>query len=211
MTASDTSSAGPPPPGPDPATGLYPGQSAPLAAVTATDQGGVVVIGTALALVFALVSILIRLYVRFQFQRSVVSRDDVASAASLVFFIIQAGLVFGQVHQGLGKTMEDVSPFGLVALQKVRQLQRFAPPDVKLTSPRANTLATSSISLPYISQSAPLRFSSSVCRPIGTIFGQRGFVSQQPRCSSSLLSLPRVCVATSLNRGSWSALNALAW
>ena len=79
------SSDGPPaPPGPDPETGLYPGQSAPLATLTATDQGGVVAIGAALALVFALVSMLIRFYVRTQFQRSVGSLDDAASAAATV-------------------------------------------------------------------------------------------------------------------------------
>jgi hypothetical protein len=70
--------------GPDPETGLYPGQSAPLATLTATDQGGVVAIGAALALVFGLVSMLIRFYVRTQFQRSVGSLDDAASAAATV-------------------------------------------------------------------------------------------------------------------------------
>ncbi|KAK0620408.1 hypothetical protein B0T14DRAFT_567155 [Immersiella caudata] len=113
------SSAGPPvSPGPDPETGLYPGQSAPLATLTSTDQGGVVAIGAALALVFALISMLIRFYVRTQFQRSVGSPDDVASAAAMIFFVIQSGLVFGQVGQGLGKAINDVTPDGLVALQK---------------------------------------------------------------------------------------------
>ncbi|KAK0641657.1 hypothetical protein B0T16DRAFT_461695 [Cercophora newfieldiana] len=118
MAGGTGSSGTPAPPGPDPATGLYSGQSAPLATLTATDQGGVVAIGTSLALVFALISMLIRFYVRTKFQRDVGSRDDAASAAAMILFIIQSGLVFGQVHQGLGRSIEDVTPDGLVTLQK---------------------------------------------------------------------------------------------
>lgn len=36
----------------------------------------------------------------------------------MVVFVVQSGLVFGQVHQGLGKSIEDISPDDLVALQK---------------------------------------------------------------------------------------------
>ncbi|KAK1759194.1 hypothetical protein QBC47DRAFT_99712 [Echria macrotheca] len=106
------------PPGPDPSTGLYPGQSAPLATLTATDQSGAVIIGAALALVFALIAMFIRLYVRLQFQRGF-SMDDMLAATSMAFFILQSGLVFGEVHQGFGKTIDDVSPAGLVAIQKI--------------------------------------------------------------------------------------------
>lgn len=45
-------------------TGLLPGQSAPLSTITSTDQSGVVLIATALGLAFALVSLLIRVYVQ---------------------------------------------------------------------------------------------------------------------------------------------------
>jgi len=106
------------PPGRDPVTGLWPGQSTPLATLTPTDQGGALVIGAALALIFGLISFFIRLYVRVQFQRGF-ARDDAIAAASMVFFIVQSGLVFGEVRHGFGKTVEDIPAAGLVALQKV--------------------------------------------------------------------------------------------
>ncbi|KAK0715148.1 hypothetical protein B0H67DRAFT_553733 [Lasiosphaeris hirsuta] len=96
---------------------VLPGQSAPLAVLTATDQSGVIIIGATLALIFAVISMLIRLYVRLEFRHSF-ARDDFASAGSLALFIIQSSLVFTQVSQGLGKTMKDVTPEGLIALQK---------------------------------------------------------------------------------------------
>ncbi|KAK5658295.1 hypothetical protein OQA88_2270 [Cercophora sp. LCS_1] len=111
------STEGTPPPTPGPGE-LYPGQSAPLATLTPTDQSGVVVIATTLALVLALTFMIIRMYVRLQFQRGF-ARDDIASVVSTVTFITQSGLVFGQVHHGFGKTIDDITPAGLLASQKI--------------------------------------------------------------------------------------------
>lgn len=63
--------------------GLYPGQSPPFTHISPTNQSGVVLIATALALVFAIVSLLIRLFIRYQF-RADFAKDDVLSFLSMV-------------------------------------------------------------------------------------------------------------------------------
>lgn len=62
---------------------LAPGQSPPLTVISPTNQGGVILIITALGMVFALVSILIRLYIRLQIHHAY-ERDDTAIAVAMV-------------------------------------------------------------------------------------------------------------------------------
>lgn len=120
---------------------LLPGQSPPLTVVTATNQTGVVIIGAVLALIFAVISMFIRLFIRSKFQNEF-ARDDLAALIALVsannfsrhtmgggltlmsgkqgLFVIQSGLLFGQVSFGFAKTIEDISATGLVELQRVK-------------------------------------------------------------------------------------------
>jgi len=62
---------------------LLPGQSPPLTVITPTDQGGILYIATALALIFAFISILIRLFIRMEFRHSF-SNDDIAALLAMV-------------------------------------------------------------------------------------------------------------------------------
>jgi hypothetical protein len=62
---------------------LLPGQSPPLTVITSTDQSGVVLIATALALIFALISLLIRIFIRREFRNDF-ARDDIVAAVSIV-------------------------------------------------------------------------------------------------------------------------------
>lgn len=62
---------------------LLPGQSPPLSVITPTDQGGVVLIVTALGMIFALISIIIRVYIRLQL-RNAFARDDVVVSVAMV-------------------------------------------------------------------------------------------------------------------------------
>ena len=64
-------------------TDLLPGQSPPLTIITSTNQSGIVLIATALGLIFALISILIRVFIRFEF-RTEFARDDIVAAVSMV-------------------------------------------------------------------------------------------------------------------------------
>ncbi|KAB5513115.1 hypothetical protein GE09DRAFT_638123 [Coniochaeta sp. 2T2.1] len=57
---------------------VLPGQSPPLTVITSTDQSGIVIIATALALIFAFVSILLRLFIRVEFRHRFFGDDIVA-------------------------------------------------------------------------------------------------------------------------------------
>ena len=60
-----------------------PGSSPPHAVITPLDQAGVLYIVTALALIFALLSIIIRVYVRYEFSHSF-GADDVSCGVAFV-------------------------------------------------------------------------------------------------------------------------------
>ena len=66
---------------------LLPGQSPPLTVITPTDQRGIVIIATGLSLVFALVSVLLRLFIRRDFRHSFFG-DDVAALMSMVRLLL---------------------------------------------------------------------------------------------------------------------------
>lgn len=62
---------------------LLPGQSPPLTIITSTNQSGVVLIATALGLIFGLISLLIRMFIRLEF-RTGFARDDILAAVAMV-------------------------------------------------------------------------------------------------------------------------------
>jgi hypothetical protein len=66
------------------APSLLPGQSQPLMVISSTDQGGVILITTALGLAFALVSLFIRAYVRYGFSPGRFAWDDGFILAAVV-------------------------------------------------------------------------------------------------------------------------------
>ena len=63
--------------------GLLPGQSPPFSIVTDSNHSGILLIATALCLIIAFVSILIRLFIRLGF-RSEFAKDDIACFGSMV-------------------------------------------------------------------------------------------------------------------------------
>ena len=65
-----------------PAPTTLPGISPPLGLITATDQRGLAAIVTALALSFALISFLIRVYVRI--KNGPIQQDDIVLTLSVV-------------------------------------------------------------------------------------------------------------------------------
>jgi hypothetical protein len=71
---------------------LLPGQSPPLTVITPTDQGGIVIIATALALIFALISVLLRVFVRVEFRNRFFG-DDVAALLSMASLLTLARLL----------------------------------------------------------------------------------------------------------------------
>lgn len=79
MSASSSSSAAP-----SASASLSPGQSPPLFTVTATDQGGVIVIVTAFCLALAIIATLVRAYVRFKITGQRLAWDDGVIGAAVV-------------------------------------------------------------------------------------------------------------------------------
>ena len=97
---------------------LLPGQSPPLFVITSLDQAGTVVVVTGVCLVIAVVSVLIRAYILVQFSGTRINWDDWAIALSLLFAIIQSGLVQEEAHTGLGRTINQISS------QEARKIQQ---------------------------------------------------------------------------------------
>jgi len=64
-------------------TQLLPGQSPPLEVITATDQRGVIIIATTLGLIFASISLLIRVYLQLEIRHQI-GRDDAAVLLAMV-------------------------------------------------------------------------------------------------------------------------------
>ena len=95
-----------------------PGQSAPLATITSTDHRGLVAIATALGLIFSLISLVIRGYVRYEFSNSF-GADDVVICVAFLFSIFQSATVFIEVGKGFGREINDIKPHQLEGLQKV--------------------------------------------------------------------------------------------
>jgi hypothetical protein len=95
-----------------------PGQSAPLATITSTDHRGLIAIATALGLIFSLISLVIRGYVRYEFSNSF-GADDVVISVAFLFSVFQSATVFVEVGKGFGRKINDISPHQLDGLQKV--------------------------------------------------------------------------------------------
>ena len=108
----------------------------PAAVITSTDEGGIALIVTAMGLAFAIVSVLIRIYVRYEFCPNRLRWDDGIIGIAFVstgsgrmrdneligwqlFSIFQSATVFVEVHHGFGKVKDDISPRELLAIQKV--------------------------------------------------------------------------------------------
>ncbi|ERT01164.1 hypothetical protein HMPREF1624_02406 [Sporothrix schenckii ATCC 58251] len=89
----------------------------PLKAVTDTDQGGILAIAASLGLVFGVISLLIRTYVRIE-CRAAFGKDDYAAFLSMVVALIQGVLVFLAISNGFGKVVADLTSDAILAWQR---------------------------------------------------------------------------------------------
>ncbi|KAL8828531.1 MAG: hypothetical protein Q9170_006561 [Blastenia crenularia] len=100
------------------ATGYPPNRHPPLLEVTPTDHSAWVAISTALGLCCALVTLLLRAFVR-----AVISppfgHDDTAIMAATLFAAIQSSILLHGVSKGLGKSVDQISPLDLLAVEKL--------------------------------------------------------------------------------------------
>ncbi|KAL1898251.1 hypothetical protein Sste5346_003658 [Sporothrix stenoceras] len=89
----------------------------PLKAVTDTDQGGILAITASLGLVFGVISLLIRTYVRIE-CRATFGKDDYAAFFSMVIALIQGVLIFLAIANGFGKIVADLTPDAILTWQR---------------------------------------------------------------------------------------------
>ncbi|CAK7265711.1 hypothetical protein SEPCBS119000_001658 [Sporothrix epigloea] len=89
----------------------------PLKAVTDTDHGGILAITAILGLIFGIISLLIRTYVRIECRASF-GKDDYVAFLSMVFALIQGILVFLAISHGFGKILSDLTPSDILAWQR---------------------------------------------------------------------------------------------
>jgi len=99
----------------------------PLVVITDTDQSGILIIAGALGLVFAVISILIRLFIRYEF-RTRFSKDDVACFASMVMTPV--------ISPCLGTVRQNIKMVS-ASLTAIRYLALCKPPSSLLPHPKA--------------------------------------------------------------------------
>lgn len=97
-----------------------PGQSSPLYTITPTDQAGTIVIVTAVCLVTAVVSILVRAYVMVQSGTWKLRWDDWAVSVALLLAVVQTSIVQHEAAIGLGRTIRDLTNH---QVQQIQPLQ----------------------------------------------------------------------------------------
>ncbi|EME87456.1 uncharacterized protein MYCFIDRAFT_205678, partial [Pseudocercospora fijiensis CIRAD86] len=93
--------------------GYYP----PFAIITKDDHGGLIIIATALGLALALLSIAIRVYVKWMSsQRAGI--DDLLLAVGAMFAFIQESVILAACARGLGRSMS------LLDLSSIRYIEK---------------------------------------------------------------------------------------
>ncbi|EXJ56542.1 hypothetical protein A1O7_06886 [Cladophialophora yegresii CBS 114405] len=96
---------------------LPPGYSPPFYEVTDTDHTAWIIIATALCLCWLLLFAAIRVFIRCTITPGY-GLDDVSVGIATVLAVIQSSLVLGACSDGLGRSVELISPEMLVEVQK---------------------------------------------------------------------------------------------
>ncbi|KAF2724726.1 hypothetical protein K431DRAFT_300604 [Polychaeton citri CBS 116435] len=91
--------------------------STPLAVVDANDHGAWVIICNAFGLCIILICLGIRVYIRTKVSPPF-GYDDHLLTISTIFAIIQVSIVFAQIHEGFGKSIDLLSQSSIVQIQK---------------------------------------------------------------------------------------------
>lgn len=99
--------------------GYYP----PFAVISDEDQGGWIIIATAIGMAMALLSTAIRIYVKI-ISRQQGGLDDVLLATGTVFAFIQQSVVLGGCSKGLGRAVSLLSASELRSVEKVCEYAR---------------------------------------------------------------------------------------
>ena len=99
---------------------LPPGYRPPLALVDDDHHGAWVHICNAFGLTVILITLAVRVWIRRKISPPFIY-DDFALLAATVLAIIQSGLTFGEVHEGLGTSIDLIEDAHLTRVQKVQR------------------------------------------------------------------------------------------
>lgn len=101
--------------------GVPEGNKAPLIRLDDNHHGSWLVICSAFGLVIILLTLIIRIYLRFRVSPPFAA-DDIALTVSTALAVIQCSLVFAGVHEGDGTSIDLIDEDKLVPIQKVSTL-----------------------------------------------------------------------------------------
>lgn len=136
------------------------GHKAPLIRLDDDHHGSWLVICSAFGLVIILLTLIIRIYLRYRVSPPFAA-DDIALTASTALAVIQCSLVFAGVHEGDGTKTDLIPEENLVPIQKVSISMTIHHGTCMLTSPSSITPQPSSTSLRYMLQRYQLCYYSS--------------------------------------------------
>jgi hypothetical protein len=94
------------------------GYKAPLLELDDNHHGSWLVISSAFGLVIILLTLIIRIYLRYRVSPPFAA-DDIALTASTALAVIQCALVFAGVHMGDGTSIDLIDQDKIVPIQKV--------------------------------------------------------------------------------------------
>ena len=94
------------------------GDRPPLLKLDDNHHGSWLVISSAYGLVIILLTLIIRIYLRYRVSPPFAA-DDIALTVSTALAVIQCALVFAGVHEGDGTSIDLINPDNLVPIQQV--------------------------------------------------------------------------------------------
>jgi len=98
------------------------GSSPPLLKLDDNHHGSWLVISSAFGLVIILLTLIIRIYLRYRVSPPFAA-DDIALTVSTALAVVQCALVFAGVHHGDGTSIDLIEPDKLVPIQQVSILE----------------------------------------------------------------------------------------
>lgn len=99
-------------------TAVPEGDKPPLLKLDDNHHGSWLVISSAFGLVIILLTLIIRIYLRYRVSPPFAA-DDIALTVSTALAVIQCALVFAGVHEGDGTSIDLITPDNIVPIQQV--------------------------------------------------------------------------------------------
>lgn len=113
-------------------TAVPEGDKPPLLKLDDNHHGSWLVISSAFGLVIIILTLIIRIYLRYRVSPPFAA-DDIALTVSTALAVIQCALVFAGVHEGDGTSIDLINPDKIVPIQQVSIVVSTNPYSQQLT------------------------------------------------------------------------------